>query len=512
MLQSDLKRTSITAIVDSDDTFYSFTDIYHKVIVYRNLIRVLKLNSDAKTIGIWFKGNFDNVCAFIACLLESVNFTILNSDDELSVTILKIKYANINILFSDIVAEDINVFTVNSEFKIIKQGFRYIVTEELKRNLSTIHNNIDSFNYEAEKLNNSIAIALRKSRHFIGFHSGISDEFKASFFQLDALVLGVNKAKTLPHCDSKKILFLEKFNVIYDVVSGIIAPILMGSTVIFNRDVENGKKHCPSVLYSNSSRLEAILEKVKDSSTTLNNIVLSKLLNVSLIKSFVFKSIYRRYFNGIDLFILTGKLKKKDYGLNGNLVNLYTIAEVASFVSYAFFKKTEKRNPYYVGKVTDNVSVEGFPGEIFVYVEDSCVSYCNYSHIEYSFLSHPFHGKLRVGDAGYIMDDKLFVLGKSKHTFICNNSLIDIEKIREIAESESFIDKAVVYKVDNDLLLLVSISKSHLLKFKSVKDAQSQCNRLKCKINKRIKTQVKAVKILPDIDGFQTIEHRIVLN
>lgn len=463
MLPYQLKKSTATAVIEENGNFYSFDSLYRNIEAYRQMIQLLKLYENDYFIGIHFESNFQNVTAVLACITESVNFTILNSKDTKRDFLIKLKNAKVNVILSDIIT-DVNILTLNQNFIIIKEGVevnhfnseerkRFNVTVAKLQNITTqVGNNLDL----SSELNRARPL-LQKDRHCIVFHSGITDLFKASVFQLEALEKGLLKGlNELPYSKQGKFLFMEPFDLMYDVISGVLVPLLMGRTVVFGNSnfLKYNGSDGPVSIYMNSSRLSRTL---RDYSYEVPKIL--KTLNIGIINNLIVKKTFSNIFGKkVKELIVVGKLSNSMKVLNLPIINLYSIAEVASFVSFNKIKNFTKKLEH-VGKIdTSKVSILGeHLGEIFIYTEDSCVSFLDNVHASDAFL-HGFPGKIRTYDAGYIKDNKLYVVGKSKFTFTEHNQIIDEARLTDLALSFDFVGDAKLSLYNGKLLLIVDVN------------------------------------------------------
>lgn len=523
-----LDNGSATSLIDENGRFYSFSSLMENVFSYVRLIRFLKLNEPDKVIGIYFKDSFSTITAFLACTLEPVNFTLLSTTDTKEQTLVKINHAGVTVLFSDITSS-INVLTINNDFLVLKEGveinnysseqrkvFNFICAEMLQ--LKELKVAQEDLVQVLSRLSNTYT--LSKERHFIGFHLGITTLFKASVFQIDAIHIGISNAiKQLYTEEQGKILYLEPLELLYDLISGVLAPILSGKTVILGKLPGNNSMYSPTAIYINSSTYTNIFEYLENSYARTNNSIVKLLnnLNLNIIRWFRLRNQFNKIFGkAVQTVYITGKLGKTDYSVwnKVSIVNLYCIAEVASFISYKRFKKYTPNKSLSVGEVGDNVSImDGTLGELFVFTKDSCVSYLQQDQINYSFI-HGYPGKIRTGDAGYIKDNELYVLGKAKFTFIKNNTLVDTDKIINLVKRESFVKHCAILKHKTKLIVIFDLRTDYLLSNSTLtyEKLVQKSIELKTLINNSVNEHSKVDKVIlyPDPEGMKEINNKLV--
>ena len=203
------------------------------------------------------------------------------------------------------------------------------------------------------------------------------------------------------------------------------------------------------------------------------------------------------------------------------ITTLYTMTEVASFVTSKVHKKLEKN--FSVGAVNaEDISIVSKRanryGGIMLYASDMAVSCLPQSELMASFITHEYAGRLWTRDIGYIdSNDELHVINKSSLIFETNTGkLVPTGEMLEIALMEPFIKDAIIAKPHGDdrrLVMLVEPNREYAEdNGLSYEELQFRCNALRLKINSQFHNDAKlyGVVLFTDPEGITRETFKIV--
>ncbi len=268
------------------------------------------------------------------------------------------------------------------------------------------------------------------------------------------------------------------------------------------------EKHGYNTLLISSENLERLLEAIIEESSFMS--WLSKVKAVWILSK-VLKYKFLNTSKDLKLILLYGKTSKnlRRYIKNFNLkvVYIYTMVEVASFVSFEFYDKFPVKTLPTVGVLPKNVVLnsgfnkDGF-SEILINTEDKMMTYTDIEFTELCSMSEKYIGMHGTLDIGKNVNGKLQVQGKADAIFKNENGLvIQQELIYSIALNNYFVRDVLLIADDNKLYLLVELKLGSLLyENKSMSEVEKILNSKTLSIiNKSIEeySKIEAIKIVP---------------
>lgn len=515
-----LRENSIdeTAIVDSDGMVYSFRTLDMNI---RRLSNMLTAVAPSQ-IGIHNESEFQTICAIKACINTGTNFIVIPKEEPEESYIVRCSMASIDLLISDFHIDE-NYITLHPLRGIVTRGgiaADIIGSEEILNDLIL---KVDLVMSCTELSNVYVDAATRKQAVHICFHKGVCLEgYKFSGFTLDKLLIGIDNAQRIHNymdCEGT-VLFMERLDLTYDIINGVLAPLEKGIKVVFaNTSSHNTLLNSLSVyagtIYISATTLENLLTLLEGEMPKIFKKAGSAVRNLFL------KRLFSNYFNSsIKHLLVTGKINKyKLINLLGvPITTLYTMCEVTSFVS---FKRHEKLTPdSSVGKVNkEHVQIINSDhtydhGGILVYTDDMTIT-TNASFTEESFF-HRFPGRLWTKDVGYIdADHELHVLNKTNLVFEeYNGKLVPTGKIIELALSKPFVKKALLISTTKSRLTLLVEPNVDWAESKkaNLEDLQFLCRNLSSDIYRNFNGSYPIDAVLyTDKDGLDTQLYKILI-
>jgi len=469
------------------------------------------------TVGIYCKDEMLGIASILACLSYGASFTVLDTNEDVEDTKVKIVLAGIpnGILLSEEVIDD-TILTLNpTNFKIISKGWNYFTlnTTEQKQ-VNQIFKIVEALSLELYKIRErNIEYPIFDTAFgydfykCIVFHEGISKGiFNASIMKLHTVTRGIEEAtQDYVAKGGTSAITLEPFNLLYDILNGILAPMLNGIhvTIGSNKDfieaINSIKTSKAQIVYSSSIALE-------ETFTTLSK----EVTLFPLIKPFQLRRLFNKMLGkNIKHFIMHGKIK------NRNILNvlkkkysiLYTMNEVASFIASATYNKIPKR-VWLTPRL--NVSIKTFNdentyGEVSIISDDLFSSYLFESDkedkIDYSIketLPLATDGSFKTEDIALLRNRKLFIKGKAKNIFVNENGLIiETGKILLMVNRFRIVKESTIVINNNKLLLLVEPDFDHIdRKFRDPKLVEKEFINIKNLINKKVHTHSKIEEII----------------
>ena len=441
------------AIIDYNDFPTSYGTLRRNVERYSHLFETLSPTS----VMISHRSDALNIATFLACLNTGVNFSLMPYEKNHSVIEAKCGIANTDLLLSDYTVHEF-ILTVDptgiNEVRLptvkILGGHKYV---DSLRKLVDSRFNLDMI--PPTTVHNNPADVTMMS-----FHRGASAEaFKFSGFSLEKVLRGLNKGGMLGY--ESDVVFLERFEMVYDIINGILAPLSRGYTVKFAR-TDTYEQMLSSIsqascIYSGAYTFEKLLETVDGDISNINT--LKKHPHLKFVRRYLLRKKFKREVGKLDRIILTGKIRKIDLinALKVPVTTLYTMAEVASFIALQTHEKLS--SVYSVGKVSDRVEIvsigDGHQGGIFVYTDDLAAA-TNASYVVEKFM-HNRLGRLNTRDIGYIKDGELYVIDKDVFVYeYVNGQRVDTALIINRALEVPYIKDAMLVSNHNtDVTLLV---------------------------------------------------------
>lgn len=536
MLQPDLESVGINgfAIKEMNHNIYGFEAIKQHTFVLYKMLEFLEVNRD-EVIGIYNKSNYENICCMYACLLYGANFTIIDGNDSENIWLVKKPLLGVDLLLSDfykdnyIVTIDPTYYKVNTDCAVVRAlGIKDRL--QFRENLELFYSLVvDDFDYENSEYP-VLDMKKLEQRTCAVYHKGATvDAFKTSVFSVDRIVYGIENSIDKLEYEGDKVLYMETFDLLYDIVNGVINPLSKGKQVLFadTSSYENTLYSCMNLratdMYVNAFTLEKILdliiEDLPDWVTKLKGIFgIDQLFKLAL--QYKFRKIFGKQLKHL---VVVGKIRKP-YILNClslKITTVYAMTEVASFITCKSHKKLKK--DFSVGKIdTENVLIVGKRshnhGGIMIYSPDMAVTCIPEEVRSESYINHSYKGRLWTKDIGYIdSDDELHVINKSSLIFeMDNGKLIMTGEMLEIALSKQFVREALIVKPLGDSRRLVMLIEPNIDYVQehglSYEQLQFKCNELRLYINKRFKGNIPltAVEVFTDPEGLSRDTFKIL--
>lgn len=537
MLQKSLNKIgNTTAVIGVGYNTFSYGEIQRHTHAIVKTFEMLELNKN-EAVGIYNRCNFENICSLYACFIYGANFTIINSSDSEDVLFVKKPLIGIDLLLSDFY-DDPYTLTLNPKNGKLSVNSRPI--RDLRgESLNNFRKNVDrvfeiffeekSFHaFPNEEL--SIDESLLAERMASVYHKGATgDTYKIALFTLDRIVKGIENSCKKLDFEGDKLLFLESFDLLYDVVNGIINPISKGVEIQFANmwSIETALSSCMNYratdVYVHAYTLEKILEMIDSNLPDWVRALKVKSFTYPLYKLLFRWEFFKVFGNNLRHLIVTGKINRinliKSLGLK--VTTLYTMTEIASFVALKSHSKLKK--DYSVGKInTDHISIVGKRsnryGGIMVYAEDMEVSCLPAEHLNESFQDHKLKGRLWTRDIGYLdSDDELHVINKSNLIFeMDNGKMVPTGEMLEIALRSPFVKDALIVKPLGDsrrLVMLIEPNTDYVEERSlDLENLQFMCNELRVTINSKFKNSVPLhnVLVFTDPEGISRETFKIV--
>jgi hypothetical protein len=506
MLQ--LENTSARNIISETGKFYSYKQINKSVKTVQNAIAAI----NPKSIIIQCSDSFYILTSIIACLQSDVHFTVIKEDAPDYEKRTKRTVVKADLIIAQYLTCEFTLhYFINKDALFIgEDGEKILGREEFQQLEKKVKNK--RF-YPAYSIHDSI---------FYNFHRGICSEYyKYSAFRFNEIYNGIYKAfEELPYTQDT-VVFLGDISSLHDIVNGILAPLKANKNIVFKNpksifDSNRSIFTKNSVLYTSSHTLEYIL-------MVLNN------ENKKLFKMpFIGKMVLAHKLNklcqtNIHSIIISGKINK--FSLLNKLsipkTTLYTMSEVASFVSFKKYYSNIKRG-YSVGKPCDSVIAQiagkgdnNEHGIIILYTNDMCVA-TNQSFQEDVFF-HDYPGRINTRDVGYYNSKgELIVVDKTK--FIVENQngkIINTGHITEYALGMPFVKNVMlVPTATSSMVLLVEPNTEYADKHKiDMYDLKDLVKSLESVINRKFNYGALPIvaKLFVDSDGLDVQTYKLVV-
>jgi len=468
-------------------------------------------------VGIYCKDEMLGIASMLACLSYGANFAVLDTNEDVEDTKVKIVLAGIpnGILFSEEIIDD-TILTINPEnFKVISKGWNYHTLDDTeKEQVNQTFKIIEKFYLETYQVRGQSVNYPFFDTAFgydflkcIVFHEGISKGiFNASVLKLQAVNRGIEEAVSdYVAKDCVSAITLEPFNLLYDIFNGILAPMLNGIhvTIGSNKDfievVNNIKESRAQVVYSNSIALE-------ETFTTLSK----EVTLFPLIKNYQLRKLFNKMLGkNVRHFIMHGKINNRDIlnVLKKKYSILYTMSEVASFIASATYNKIPKRI-WLTPRL--NVSIQTFNdenvyGEVSIISDDLFKAYLFESDkeedIDYSVketLPLTERGAFKTEDIALIRNRKLLIKGKAKNIFVNENGIIiETGKILLTVNRFKIVKESTIVINNNKLLLLIEPDFNYIdHTFNDPKSVEKEFLKIKNLINRKVHKHSKIEKVI----------------
>lgn len=528
---NQLNKNNIV-LVDNTKNIHTRLDLLKNIYAYILMFRKLELTDDF-VIGIAYESKFEMISAFLACLIEEISFTVVNVNEDPEILLNQVSKSKTNLLLSDKTLTNF-ITTINSDFLIINLGSELksvkleqrLLIDALTESLQIIKQSIGTlFNFE--EIHNSNLLKLSSTykkinkTHYVNHHLGITTFNKSSIFEIKTIQLGLIKSmKQLNYKTGKNEIVFYSNNslMLYDIINGIISPILQNCMITFNEDLY----FSPTILYCNSAFIEKRVSKIRGGLYNFFNRlsklkVFKKFSMLDIIKKSLLNNSYNKLYGNLRMIIITDKLLKTDYYHLADLViNLYVLGEVVSFVTISNLTKYNHDN-FYNGFITDNHVIAGIkanPEEVFVYAQDSCIAYTNQAMTDYALLNTVVPGTIRTGDVGYIKDNCLYIIDKASLTFMNGkNEIISNTTIQEKVKIFGVFKHAVTIKYENKLYLFVDMDLSLSPTTFRYSTILTLCKNLKVFLNKEFENHFyfEDVFFYSSPKGMRTTQEKLIV-
>lgn len=301
---------------------------------------------------------------------------------------------------------------------------------------------------------------------------------------------------------------------------GIFLPLFSNGG--FHTESSNKKTN---TLYSSTDILIEKFNNIIDDSKVLSFLEKFK---IRPLFGFILSRKFKNKYKGVKLMFLHGKTTKKlrsyirKTGLK--VLYLYTMSEVASFISFELYEKFPVKKQPTVGMLPRNLVLNSSPSnmegkaEILISVPDRMACYSHKEFTSVCTMSNKYAGMFSTFDIGSNEKGKLLVHGKADELLYNENGLMIQEQIiYSIILNNNLVRDALIVPVDGVLVLIVEFRTSTLL-FNNItveKAANSlRKNELK-EINKKVKpfSKVNNIFVVPEferVNGKIKISHYLL--
>jgi len=467
----------------------------------------------------------------IACLLTGTNYAVFDKHnfEAYLVVMLKVKTLFVDVDHENLIGlRPLDIFSGSFIDNLIDfnnyrvYASKYLDVEDITdnvRNVSAV--NTKEYSAEIEDLEKSFYEDCVKEHSYstiFVIHPGVSTLTpKISVFNTESLFKGVLKIIDELYYDiaKKNVISVKHENLPVlniQILEDVALPYVFLNGVILS-SYSKGKysfkleKHNYNVLLISTDYLSALLKELTDENPFTSwldkmgfNWLLSKILKYKFLKES----------KDLKLLILYGAVSKKLQmcinALDLKVVYMYTMTEVASFVSFEFYKKFPVKKSPTVGVLPKNVvlnsSVEEESSEILISTEDRMLTYTDTEFTTLCSMSEKYIGMHGTLDIGKNVDGKLQVQGKADEIFKNENGLV-IQKdlIYSIALNNYFVRDVLLIVDTNKLYLLVELKIGALLyENKSMTNVQAELStKTLRKINNAVEpySQVEDIVIVP---------------
>jgi len=536
MLAEKLKQNEYTVLLTtSTGDSYIGREILRRIELLARTFSCVGVSSE-DTIGIYTKNEMLGVASILACLSYGANFTILDTNDDIEDTKVKLVLSGVSkgLILSEEVLDE-SILTINPEtFEVIAKGWNYFTLDEVeKKQISQIFDIVKDFHADVFDVDKEVSLPMYdKIIHFdyiagIIFHDGISKGiFNASRFKHNAIIKGIEEAvRNFPAKEHKSLVNVEPFNLLYNIINGIIAPMLngvhvqMGSGANFIEVADYIKSSKARTVYISSYALEETLTTLSKEVTTF-----------PVIRQFLLRRLFKKMLGkNVKHFIIPGLIKNRHIinALKKKYSNLYVMIEVASFIASATYNKIPKHTwlkPRLNVSLTTGVPTKNDTlGEIVVLSDDLFHSYL-YNGAKTRFFNAFIHesspkdveGKFKTEDIGLIRNGKLLVKGKAKHIFVNENGMvIETGKILLIANRFKIVKESTIVIKDNRLILIVEPNFDYIDKnYRDPEKVKSEFAKIKELVNKQVYRHSRIDRIIwiNNPNGLYRKNYKIISN
>jgi len=540
MVQERLKQHFLEVLLTtSKGEIYTGGEILKRVDMLTRAFSCIGVDS-RDTIGIYCENEMYGVATVLACMSYGVNFVVLDYTEDIKDTRVKMVLTGVTngLLVSEEVLDE-SILTLDpAKIKITSKGWNYsVLAEDEKNYISKIFDIVNNVVGVHEELN-EYTIDIPKNyidgkELCYNFHNSISRGiYAASAFEHKSIYEGIidsnkelydNAGKALNDTLRGPLLMLEPFASLYDIINGIIAPILSGIHVIIGKsstlyEVIHSMKYLEGkLLYINSNKLEALLKKY------LREV--PKWAKYICLEGYFLRRLFNNKLNSsIEHLLITNKIKERKLinSIKRKSTNLYVMSEVASFIAKGTYYKLPKRiwltprsNMLVITTGGDNEY-----GEINLKSKDLFESYLLNGALEEYFedtveQSEPkdLKGNFRTEDVGLLRNGKLLIKDKAKNIFVNQEFLvIETGKILTLAKRFRFIKEANIVKYDNSILLVVEPDVNYLEMKREFNTVEEILEEVKTFINRKVDiySKIKEIILITSPEGLYRKNFKIV--
>jgi len=431
------------AIIDEVNKRFTYEELNLEINRIESILMYLKPES----ILIRNSGSFLNVACIMAALQTNTTYTVVSPDAPEYEYYTKLSMLNPDIIFTDLGVEEYRlVINLKRNAVEVGKGYKLLMADSyifIHKLLTKVHSSTSY--YVSNEIDPKMAC----------FHRGASVQgYKFSMHLFKHIYKGLTKSQVYLGYEKKStVLYLENLELLYNVINGVLAPLANGSTVKFVGKEPLDTKLWNTVLYSSTYLLETYL------ATLLN--AMPKSINNCITRPVALRYAAIKYFGtNINRLILNGKPSNTSLinNLNRKVTLLYTMCEVASFVSCKTHRKLNEKSS--VGNPVDKDSIKILSnsakeyGPIMIHTEDMCVS-TNQSYSIESFF-HVEPGRLNTKDIGYLdKKGEVVIINKSNLIYETHyGKLIEIGKYTDYALSQNFVKNVQIIRNDKGRLIM----------------------------------------------------------
>jgi len=538
MLQKKLKKHFLEVVLTtSEGKTYTAGEILKKAELIERSLSCIGV-STTDTIGIYVTNEMYGIAAIIACLSYETNFVILDTSDNIEDT--KVKTVLTKLSYGVIIAEEVideTLLTLHpGTFKIISKGWNYnALDEDTKDYMSKIFEVVSSIGTGKDSLINKDDISLAEAylhpnfEHVTGtfFHQGISKGlYTASRIKHSAIYQGIKDSyEELSNNIENTLLTVEPFNSLYDILNGIIAPILHGKHVTIGKgnniaDLFNSFKEIEvKTLYINTQKLEILLKTLEQESTPFCKL---------LCHSFIMRRLFKKHISKhIKTIITHGKITKRKLlnSIKKKYTVLYVMSEVSSYIASGTWTRLPKHlwlTPRQNVSIDTTGDVSDF-GELNVTSTDLFHSYLeNNNKWKYFDITvqqtspKDENNKFRTEDVGLVRNNKVLIKNKTKNIFVNEKGLvIETGKILSIAKRFKIVNEATIAIHNKRLILIIELDFEYIefnSSFNNIETLKKELSKIKKVVNKSVKpfSKIQEVTALANSSGLPRKNFKIV--
>jgi len=530
------------------DALFLKGNLKHIEKIRKFLVLLKVLNVQTETVALCSENKEFQVYFQFACLLRGTNYVIINSREidsyMLSVLGVKLllfdessrlhKLPSLDYLF-DITHVDILVNVCTLKIESINSNLENNGQIRIEYNLRLLSELAYKFipnevNLDLKELkkafSNAYSILYRESTVYVIHPGNSSYGEKTSVYTSEILLKGVLKALNALQAEKYNLDNLNSFTygniaLPYVFLLGVVIPFIHEREFYFKKpELDNFKTKSyvdtiDYVLISANNLTFLLLDIIDETdcfSFTKDKIFIS--LRNMLFSRFIFRRRFK-FQNPMPIFVIYGnideRLRKFLKILKIRVLYIYTMIEVASFISYKYYPKITSK-ALTVGKLPKKAVLNGKDlegnAELLIDLEDQFITYTNTEFTQLCSMSEKYVGMHSTLDiCSENKEGEVTVIGKAEELFRNQNGLlVQNSLIYSIVLNNRYVEDSLIVVLDNHVVVIVELRVSVLLLNKKTPIAViRELNRTLLKeINKKVKPFSKVHRICLIPAGFAT--------